>query len=62
MGRNLFDFFDERFRKELPGARTMQEAFTKATQKIETDLNLTPYPSFESFNKTRKRRKKRGRD
>lgn len=59
MGRKLYDFFEERFKGELQSSRTMQDAFQRATDKIESDLRFTPYSSFESFNALRKQKKRR---
>lgn len=58
MGRRLYDFFEERFKSELPSSKTMQDAFQRATDKIESDLKFTPYSSWDSFNALRKQRKK----
>jgi hypothetical protein len=55
--RRLFDWFNDRFEAALPAARSMQEAFDRVTQDIGSTHNFTPYKSFESFNKVRKRKK-----
>jgi hypothetical protein len=58
MDRRLFDFFNDKFEEKLPGSRTMQGAFDAARTEIEKDLRFTPYSNFESFNATRKKKKK----
>ncbi len=59
--RRLFDFFNDQFEAQLPAARTMEEAFQKASDQIWSDLNFVAYRNFESFNRIRKKRKATGK-
>lgn len=59
MERRLFDFFNREFENQLPKQDTMQAAFTAATKKIESELDFTPYSSFDSFNRLRRAKKRR---
>jgi hypothetical protein len=59
MERRLFDFFNREFENELPNQPTMQAAYHAATKKIEHDLDFTPYSSFDSFSRLRRKKKKR---
>lgn len=62
MERRLFDFFNGEFEKQLDNSQvSMQSAFNAAKEKIERELQFTPYVSFDSFNRLRKARKKRNR-
>jgi hypothetical protein len=53
--KRLFDHFTEKFKENLPAARTQQEAFEKTNEQ----LGFTAYTSFHSYNTLRKKRRKK---
>lgn len=55
MEKRLFDYFTEKFKQNLPEARTMQEAFEKTNK----DLGFTAYSDFRSYSALRAKRKKK---
>lgn len=55
LDKKLFDFFTEKLNKNLPAARSMQEAFEKTNEEI----GFSAYSSFHSYNMVKRRKKKK---
>jgi len=58
MAKTLFEVFNEDFSKEIKKARNYPEAYEKATEKFELNHGFTPFNSYETF----RRKKKKPRD
>jgi hypothetical protein len=57
MDKRLYDVFTEKFKGNLPAARSMQEAFEKTNQ----DMGFTAYSSFHSYRTLSKKKSKKHR-
>lgn len=55
MAKTLLQVFDEKFTRELPKSKNYPEAYEKASEKFEQEHGFTPFNSYETFRKKKRR-------